>query len=117
MKFGFVPDFYDAEVAVKIPLDKLLLESDAPYFFPKALDGLYFSGNDKKFEVGMPGHVWRLALQLANIRNMDVNDVLAASRENVSEIYGIPQCQQFEETPKKQRLPLVRDWVVKKPKM
>lgn len=34
MKFGFVPDRFFGEVVKKIPLEKVLLETDAPYFFP-----------------------------------------------------------------------------------
>ena len=34
MKFGFTPDHFLAEVARNLALDKILLETDAPYFFP-----------------------------------------------------------------------------------
>ncbi len=34
MTFGFTPDYFHREVVEKIPMDKLLLETDAPYFRP-----------------------------------------------------------------------------------
>ena len=37
MRFGFVPDYFHAEVVEKIPLDRLLLETDSPYFLPRSI--------------------------------------------------------------------------------
>ncbi len=37
MKFGFVPDYFSREVVAKIPEEKLLLETDSPYFKPRAV--------------------------------------------------------------------------------
>jgi Tat protein secretion system quality control protein TatD with DNase activity len=34
MKFGFTPDYYSWEVVLNIPLDRLLCETDSPYFVP-----------------------------------------------------------------------------------
>jgi Tat protein secretion system quality control protein TatD with DNase activity len=34
MKFGLCPDFFVADVAENIPLDKLLLETDSPFIIP-----------------------------------------------------------------------------------
>ena len=35
MKFGFTPDSFVAEVVQNLPLNRILLETDAPFFFPK----------------------------------------------------------------------------------
>ena len=35
MKFGLTPDYFVAEVAQNLPLNRILLETDAPFFFPK----------------------------------------------------------------------------------
>ncbi len=103
MKFGLVPDYYGKDLATNLPLNKILLESDAPYFPPSALEGFYTKRLD---DIGMPGHVWRLALQLAHIKKIDVNQVLEASRKNVSDVYKtIPKW-----SPEPKRLPLVHDW-------
>ena len=34
MKFGLVPHFFDYDVAKKLPLNKFVTETDAPYFIP-----------------------------------------------------------------------------------
>ena len=35
MKFGFTSDSFPGEVIKNLPLDKILLETDAPYFLPE----------------------------------------------------------------------------------
>ena len=35
MKFGFTSDAFFAEVVQNLPLSKILLETDGPYFLPK----------------------------------------------------------------------------------
>ena len=35
MKFGFTPNFFQIELMRKIPLSKVLIETDAPYFLPR----------------------------------------------------------------------------------
>lgn len=39
MKFGFCPDVMPVDVVFNLPLDKILLETDAPYFYPIAKVG------------------------------------------------------------------------------
>ena len=35
MKFGLVSDCFDHKIAENLSMDKILLETDAPYFLPK----------------------------------------------------------------------------------
>ena len=35
MKFGFTSDSFPGEVVKNLPMDKILLETDAPYFLPE----------------------------------------------------------------------------------
>ena len=56
MKFGFVSDNFNSETIKNLPLNKILLETDAPYFIPK----------DEKNEIGssLPGNVNFVANQI-----------------------------------------------------
>jgi len=72
------------EVAAKIPLDKILLETDAPYFLPKNIDRAKYQGN-----LCLPGHVVRTAARIAELRGDDVRNILAANVTNVQAIYGM----------------------------
>ncbi|CAN7941710.1 unnamed protein product [Ixodes pacificus] len=69
------------EVARRIPLDRLLLETDAPYFLPRAE-----SGAMRQSHPGMAIHV---ALKVSSLKNISVEDVLKAVRVNTRRIYGI----------------------------
>lgn len=69
------------EAARNIPLDRLLLETDAPYFLPKNE-----SGNLRTSHPGMAIHV---AMKLSVLRNVSVDVILAAARANTQRIYGI----------------------------
>ena len=72
------------EVARRLPLHHLLLETDAPYFLPsgvsKAAYGHRFS---------QPGHVLHVAAQVAVLRGVGVGEVLLANRKNIQEVYRI----------------------------
>ena len=114
MKFGVVSDNFDPELVRGLPLGKILLETDAPYFRPKVLDEIRSkrTGTHKKFSIqkfwseltqiyfdlgettlheSLPGHVWFVANQVAYFKNVSVETVLKANRENVSELYNIPR--------------------------
>ncbi|XP_059090192.1 putative deoxyribonuclease TATDN2 [Tigriopus californicus] len=73
------------EVARQISLDRLLLETDAPYFLP----------NKVKFESDCPltnshpGFAIHTAAQVAALKKMSLKEVLKATRTNVAEIYRI----------------------------
>jgi len=69
------------EVVKSIPLDRILLETDAPYFVPKTLrDSEQFSH---------PGNVLFVAEEIAVIKGIDVDVVLENCRRNVRKIFQI----------------------------
>jgi len=70
------------EVARHIPLEKLLLETDAPYFLPSGV-----SKESYKHTFSQPGHVVHVAAQVAALRRISLAEVLAANRKNIKDIY------------------------------
>ena len=68
------------EVAADLPLDRLLLETDAPYMAPVPFRG-------KRCDSSM---IARTAARIAEIRNMPVEELLTAARQNASRLFGIP---------------------------
>lgn len=83
MKFGVVSDNFDPELVRGLPLSRIMLETDAPYFRPSVLD--------KTSALCFPGHVWFVANQVAYFKKVSVETVLKVNRENVSELYNIPR--------------------------
>ena len=73
------------EVARRVPLGRLLLETDAPYFLPRQVS----QGAAYSHRFAMPGHVVHVAAQIAAIRGVPVQEVLRANRRNIAEVYGI----------------------------
>ncbi len=67
------------EVAESLPLDKLLLETDAPYMAPVPLRG-------KRCDSAMIAHT---AARIAEIRGMDVDTLLSATCENANRLFGL----------------------------
>ena len=90
MKFGLCADFFDHQIAQYLSLDKILLETDAPYFLPRVLKQTL-----EARKLSMPGDVWFVAQQVAYWKNVEVNQILEANRQNVSMIYGIPPYSPF----------------------
>ena len=69
------------EVAKSVPLDRVLLETDAPYFVPESLrKGERFSH---------PGNVIFVAEEIARLKGLDVDVVLDNCRRNVRKLYKI----------------------------
>lgn len=69
------------EAARNIPLGRLLIETDSPYFLPK-----WEQGRLKQSHPGMAIHV---ATRLAHLRKIPVERILAVTRENARRVYGI----------------------------
>ena len=67
------------DVASKIPLDRILLETDCPYMSPEPFRG---KRND-------PGKLYRMAEKLAEIRRLSVEEIHAVTMENGKRLYRI----------------------------
>ena len=67
------------EVASRIPLDRLLLETDCPYMSPEPFRG---KRND-------PGKLYRMAEQLAELRGLSLEEIHAITLENGKRLYRI----------------------------
>lgn len=75
----FTKDEGQLEAAKKVPLDKLLLETDAPFLAPKPERG-------KRCE---PRHIVLTAAFLANLRGEKLEDLAAATTKNARELFKI----------------------------
>lgn len=69
------------EVAAAVPLDRLLLETDAPYMAPVPLRG-------KRCDSSMIAHT---AARIAEIRGMEIDTLLEATRRNALTLFGITE--------------------------
>ncbi len=67
------------EVAAAVPLDRLLLETDAPYLSPVPFRG---KRNDSS-------HIAYTAQKIAEIRGMDAQKLIDLTTENAKRLYGI----------------------------
>lgn len=71
------------ELARNIPLDRLLFETDAPYFKPRDYN---FPSNN--LNVSHPGFVFTVAEKISKLRNISINNLLEINRKNVKQVYG-----------------------------
>nr|KAG5696460.1 hypothetical protein BaRGS_020997 [Batillaria attramentaria] len=71
------------EVAQRLPLERLLFETDAPYFLP-----CHFSSN-KTMSMSHPGLALMVAVKVAELRNVSVEEVLQQVRTNTFKMYGL----------------------------
>ena len=67
------------EVARIVPLDKVLLETDSPYMAPAPVRG---TRNDSR-------NVFHIAAKFAELRGMEVDEVIALTSENGKRLFGI----------------------------
>lgn len=68
--------------AVKIlPLDRILIETDAPYLIPRNVPGLG--------RINVPENIVYVARELAKYRNVPEEELLLHARENTERIFGI----------------------------
>ena len=84
--FSRVHDLF--KVIEKIPLDRLVLETDAPYFLPRGGGPDSHLGHTNKM-FSLPIHVANVAAQVAAVRKVAIEEVLAASRRNVHRVYRV----------------------------
>ena len=71
------------EVVRKVPLDRLLLETDAPYNTPRNLP------QTRRCRFSHPAHAYYTAKEIANLKEIDLSEVLSITRANTTEMYGI----------------------------
>lgn len=67
------------DIAVHVPLDRLLVETDAPYLTPHPFRG-------RRNE---PAHVKLVAEKIAELRGMSYEDLASATTENAKRLYNI----------------------------
>lgn len=70
------------ELAFDVPLDRLLLETDAPYFVPSQVA-------DKRNKWSNPGMAIFTAQRIAEIKGVSLDEVLETTRKNTETLYGI----------------------------
>ena len=91
LKVGFTPIImleevdYLHEVVQKIPLERIVLETDAPYFINNQM-------MLKAKEFTHPGCVMYTALKVAKLRNIPIEDVVKANYDNCDKLYNLPRC-------------------------
>jgi TatD DNase family protein len=64
---------------LRLPLQRIVLETDAPYFVPGGISGKY----------SHPGMVIHVAQEVARIKNISLSEVISTCRRNTSVLYGI----------------------------
>ncbi|NUP99811.1 MAG: TatD family hydrolase [Armatimonadetes bacterium] len=69
------------EVAAKVPLDRLLLETDCPYLAPQKFRG-------RRCE---PWQVTQVADEVARVRGKDPSEIAAATSANAARVFGWEQ--------------------------
>lgn len=67
------------EVAAEVPLDKLLLETDAPYLTP-----VPFRGKENQ-----PAYTKFVAEEIAKLRGINVEEVMRVTTQNANDIYNL----------------------------
>ncbi len=67
------------EAVVNAPLEKLLLETDAPFLAPQISRG----------QRNEPWMVWEVARKVADLKGMDVDEIVAETDQNVAALFNI----------------------------
>lgn len=75
----FTRDENQLEMAKNVPLDRLLLETDAPYLAPKPYRG----------KVNKPEYIREIAEFLATLRNEEVAELTIQTSKNVNNLFGL----------------------------
>ena len=66
------------EVAQKVPLERLLVETDSPYLAPVPHRG----------KTNQPGFVLHVAEEISRLRGISVDEVCTATTENFQRLFG-----------------------------
>ena len=72
------------EMVKHIPLDRLLLETDSPYFLPSGIDRTVYP-----WDFTLPSHVLHVAARVAFIKGIPLRDVLKQNLKNIQNVYKI----------------------------
>ena len=77
------PNAVNARRAVSdLPLERMLLETDAPHFVPHTLRGAW--------RFSHPGMVWCVANEISCIKSVTVNRVVNQTTYIARRVYGLP---------------------------
>lgn len=69
------------DVARRVPLDRMLIETDSPYLAPMPFRG----------KTNEPAYVRYVAEEIARLRDISVQEVAAATSANFFRLFGIPE--------------------------
>lgn len=72
------------EVARYVPLERCLIETDSPYLAPVPYRG----------RTNSPAYVPYVAKQIAELKNVSVEEVAAATSSNFEKLFGVPASQE-----------------------
>ena len=67
------------EVAARVPLDRMLLETDCPYLAPQPVRG----------QTNEPAYIPMVAAKIAELRGIPVDEVAEATTANTKKLFGI----------------------------
>lgn len=70
-------------IARSVPLERLLVETDAPYNTPRNLP------RAGRCRFSHPAHAYYVAKEIANLKGVELREVLWQVRENTANLYGI----------------------------
>ena len=90
LRVGFTPviksmSAESRNVVKKLPLEKILLETDAPYFLADE--------NSSELNFNHPGFVYQTAIAVAHLKNITVEQAIEANRKSVQLVYGVPNTE------------------------
>jgi TatD DNase family protein len=71
------------DVAARVPLDRMLIETDSPYLAPVPYRG----------KLNQPAYVPHVAAEIAKLRGIDVEEVARASSENFFRLFALARPQ------------------------
>lgn len=73
------------QIAAELPLERLLLETDAPYNVPRNLP----KSHAPRCPISHPAFITHIAEEVADLRQTSLDDVLRETRKNAKSLYGI----------------------------